>query len=450
MAILSDTKARNIKPVDNPLPHGGVIGLTLFPSQTKGRGKWVLRYVSPTTGKRRKAGLGAYPETGIAEAGKLGAALREQIAAGKDPLEEKAAALTVTKTPDFRTAASMVHTELLPGWKNQKHGQQWINTITEYALPALGNLPLNEIQPRHIADALRPIWLSKPETASRLKQRLHAIMAWGWAHGHCSANPVDVVTHLLPQQPSKAIRVEHQPAMRWQDIPAFIKQHLSDPDSQDQTRPMLALLILTAVRSGEIRGMCWREVDLEQAIWTVPAERMKAKLSHRVPLSSQAVALLRQIKQRQENAPKVINYKVVSETSSEPADDLVFPSPRDRVVLSDMVLTSFLRRVKAQSDTPGRIATAHGFRSSFRDWCSEQGYPRDLAERALAHTISNKVEAAYHRTDLLDQRRPMMQTWADYCMSQSPSAVTDPTESLANELRMGLPDRFKRTENGAG
>lgn len=418
MAILSDAKARNIKPDDNPLAHGGVIGLTLIPSQTKGRGKWVLRYVSPVTCKRRKAGLGAYPETGIAEAGKRGAALRELIAAGKDPLEDKAASANVPKVPDFRTAATLVHAQLSPGWKNQKHGQQWINTITEYALPILGALPLNEIQPRHIADALRPIWLSKPETASRLKQRLHAIMAWGWAHGHCVANPVDVVTHLLPQQPGKAVRVEHQPAMRWQDIPAFIKQHLSRADGSDQTRPMLALLILTAVRSGEVRGMRWREVDFEQAIWTVPAERMKAKLAHRVPLSRQALALLRQHQQRQANEPKMLTAKEVNGASPAEPDDLVFPSPRDRVVLSDMVLTAFLRRIKAPSDTPGRIATAHGFRSSFRDWCSEQSYPRDLAERALAHTVSNKVEAAYHRTDLLDQRRPMMQVWADYCANQ--------------------------------
>lgn len=417
MALLSDTKARNIKPEDNPLPHGGVVGLTLFPSKTKGRGKWVLRYVSPTTSKRRKAGLGAYPETGIAEAGKLAVALRELIAAGKDPLEQEKPSSNAIQIPDFRTAASLVHRELLPGWKNQKHGQQWINTIIEYAMPVLGALPLNEIQPRHIADVLRTIWLSKPETASRLKQRLHAIMAWGWAHGYCTANPVDVVTHLLPQQPSKAIRVEHQPAMRWQDIPIFIKQHLSIQNSLDQTRPMLELLILTAVRSGEIRGMRWQEIDIDQAIWTIPPERMKSKQAHRIPLSCQAIALLKKIREHQHNAPKLISVEAALNGAKEEVQDLVFPSSRDRVVLSDMVLTAFLRRIKVPSNTPGRIATAHGFRSSFRDWCSENRYPRDLAERALAHTISNKVEAAYHRTDLLDQRRPMMQAWADYCLS---------------------------------
>lgn len=438
MALLSDAKARNIKPEDKPLAHGGVTGLTLIPSATKGRGKWVLRYVSPVTGKRRNTGLGSYPETGIAEAAKLGVAMREQLAAGKDPLEEKKASANLPTIPDFRMAATSVHAQLLPGWKNPKHGQQWINTITEYALPLVGSLPLNEIQPRHIADVLRPIWLSKAETASRLKQRLHVIMAWGWAHGHCSANPVDVVSHLLPLQPGKAARVEHQPAMPWQDIPAFVTQHLNTSTGRDQTRPMLKLLILTAARSGEVRGMKWTEIDFDQAIWTIPAERMKAKQAHRIPLSKQVIKLLKEQREAQEREPHAIDDKHSASASNEPTNCLVFPSPRDHVVLSDMVLTEFLRRIKARSSTAGRIATAHGFRSSFRDWCSEQQYPRDLAERALAHTVSNKVEAAYHRTDLLDQRRPMMQAWADHC------APDNQSKSLGDLLREGLSDVVKQ------
>ena len=158
---------------------------------------------------------------------------------------------------------------------------------------------------------------------------------------------------------------------------------------------MLELLILTAARSGEIRGLRWPEVDLKAAIWTIPADRMKAKQPHRIPLANRAVEILK----KQQGMH----------------DELVFPSPRKQVELSDMVLTAFLRREKAASDTPGRVATAHGFRSSFRDWCSEHGYSRDLAERALAHTVSNKVEAAYHRTDLLEQRRPMMDAWEIFC-----------------------------------
>ncbi|MCG9115321.1 site-specific integrase [Laribacter hongkongensis] len=219
-------------------------------------------------------------------------------------------------------------------------------------------------------------------------------MAWGWAHGHCAANPVDAVGFLLPQQPGKAVRTEHQPAMPWRDIPAFVAEHLAGAARFDTTRAMLEFLILTAARSGEVRGMTWNEVDFDASVWTVPADRMKARLPHRIPLSDRAVEILRS----QEGLH----------------EELVFPSPRAQTILSDMVLTSFLRRVNAASSTPGRVATAHGFRSSFRDWCSEQGYPRDLAERALAHTVANKVEAAYHRTDLLEQRREMMQCWSDF------------------------------------
>ncbi|MFZ1548188.1 MAG: tyrosine-type recombinase/integrase [Candidatus Nitrotoga sp.] len=394
MGILTDVKARNMKPDSGILTHGGITGLALHPSSSKGHGKWVLRYVSPVTGKRRNAGLGSYPDVGIAEAGKQASAMREQMTKGIDPLEAKANESNMPKVPTFEDAAKTVHTELLPGWKNVKHGNQWINTITEYANPHIGDLPLDQVQPRHIADVLRPIWLEKAETASRLKQRLHAVMSWGWAHGHCSANPVDVVTHLLPQQPGKAIRTQHQPAMPWKDIPAFVAKHLHGAISHDVTRPMLEFLILTASRSGEVRGMQWSEVDLKGSIWTIPAERMKAQQQHRVPLSSRAVEILKNQQDKHET--------------------LVFPSPRDQVALSDMVLTSFLRRVQACSETVGRIATAHGFRSSFRDWCSEHGYSRDLAERSLAHAVQNKVEAAYHRTDLLEQRRPMMNKWTDF------------------------------------
>lgn len=394
MAILTDAKARNLKPDDSPLPHGGVTGLTLHPSTTKGRGKWVLRYVSPVTGKRRNAGLGTYPDIGVAEAGKRGMEMREQLANGFDPLEVRATEALKPKMPTFQEAAETLHTELIPGWKNKKHGQQWINTLTQYAFEEIGKMPLDQVEPRHIADVLRPVWLEKAETASRVKQRMHAVMAWGWAHGYCRANPVDVVHHLLALQPGKAVRTQHQPAMPWRQIPGFVAKHLCGAKRFDVTRAMLEFLILTACRSGEVRGMQWPEVDLGTAIWTIPAERMKAKLPHRVPLSKRAVEILK--------GQQGIH------------DVLVFPSPKSETVLTDMVLTAFLRRAQAVSDVPGRVATAHGFRSSFRDWCSEQGYPRDLAERALAHAIQNKVEAAYHRTDLLDHRRPMMEVWASF------------------------------------
>ncbi|MDR5731361.1 site-specific integrase [Caballeronia sp. LZ025] len=205
-------------------------------------------------------------------------------------------------------------------------------------------------------------------------------------------SPVSVVDHILPKQTDKK---EHQPANPWRDVSAFVKKHVAEFKQGEATRAALLFLILTAARSDEVRGATWGEYDLDARIWTVPAERMKAKEAHRVALSAPALALVKRLKDQQ-----------LHET-------LVFPSPRGKV-LSDMVLTSFLRRVKAKSDTPGRVATAHGFRSSFRDWASENGHARELAERALAHTVANKVEAAYHRTDLLEQRRPLMEARAKH------------------------------------
>ena len=399
MGLLTDTRARNIKPNDAPIAHGGIRGLALHPSPNiKGHGKWVLRFVSPVTKKRRNAGLGSYPDISIAVAAEQARNMRAQLARGQDPIEARATEASRPRMPTVREATETLHAELSPGWKNAKHTQQWINTLTEYAFPLIGSLPLNQIEPRHVADVLRPIWLEKAETAGRVKQRLHAVMAWGWAHGYCRANPVDVVEHLLPLQPGKAIRTQHQPAMPWRSIPDFAKKHLRASNRGfDVAQQVLAFLILTAARSGEVRSMTWDEVDLDDEVWTVPAERMKAKQIHRVPLSTQVVTLLR----RQQGLHKT----------------LVFPSVRSHTPLSDMALTAFLRRAKAISDVAGRAATAHGFRSSFRDWCSEKGYARDLAERSLAHAVQNKVEAAYHRTDLLEQRRPMMQAWADFVTS---------------------------------
>lgn len=395
MAIINNLQAKAIKPDDKPIAHGAVTGLTLVPSKTKGHGYWRFIFTSPETKKRRETSFGTYPEISIAEASKQGMAARELIAKGIDPLAErertKQEQLNVAAIPSFEAASLILHKELLPSWKNAKHKQQWINTLETYAFPVIGDCSLDSITPALIADVLRPIWLSKPETASRLKQRLHAVIAWGWAHGFCASNPVDVVQHLLPKQESKELRTQHQPAMPWREIPEFIAKDLRN--GVGVTRPLLEFLILTATRSGEVRGMLWQEVDIEQAVWVIPESRMKMKISHRIPLSSRAI--------------EIIKAQVGHHA------ELVFPAPRGGE-LSDMVLTSFLRKAEARSDTPDRYATAHGFRSSFRDWASENGYARDLAERALAHAIENKTEAAYHRSDLLEQRRAMMQAWCDY------------------------------------
>jgi integrase len=397
--MLRDATAKAIQPSDKPLADGTVTGLRLHPTKTKGRGVWKLRYVSPVSHLRRDMSFGVYPDVSIADARLLANAARSEIAKGADPKDVRDSAKRSVKHSrtdlTFMDAATQVHTNLKGGWKNAKHQDQWINTLTTYVFPFIGSRPVNEIDVRNIEDVLKPIWLTKPETASRVKQRCSQVMEWCWAQGLVSANPVSVVHHLLPKQPSTRERVEHYPAMPWKLIPSFVVGHIENADNV--TRALLLFVILTAVRSGEARGARWSEFDIDQKVWTIPASRMKAKVLHRVPLSSPVLALI----EKQKNVAKHI---------------LVFPSPTGKI-LTDMALTAFLRKHKATSDTPGRCATAHGFRSSFRDWASENGFANDWAERALAHTIREQTKAAYYRTDLLEQRRHMMEAWGTHVLS---------------------------------
>lgn len=423
MSILTTAKARSITPNSKPLPHGGVVGLTLIPSTTRsGRGKWVLRYTSPVTKKRSNKGLGAFPEVGIAEAGKRGTEMHALIKQGIDPIEfEKQANLYRNSIPSFKDATIQHHAELSPGWKNSKHAQQWLATLEQYAFPFIGSHTLDKVAPKDVANVLRPFWLEKPETASRVKQRMHSVFAWGWAHGFCQSNPVDVVEHLLPKQPELSARRTHMRSMPWQEIPLFKNQ--LEHSGTDISRYALEFLILTAVRSGEVRGMRWSEVNWADNTWVIPAERMKAHREHRIPLCSHCIAILEQVKELH--------------------PELVFPSPVKQTTLSDMAMTEKVRGIFERYYPTKTTPTVHGFRSSFRDWCSENGYDRDLAERALAHTIKNQVEAAYHRTDLLEKRRTMMQEWANFVYSESTTFVqnmtnSDTIESLADVLREGL------------
>ena len=395
--MLRDTNAKSIKPTDKPKADGIVVGLRLHPTKKKGFGKWKLRFSSPETGKRRDISFGGYPEVSITQARLLANQARSQIAIGIDPLNERVKAKkTILSEPNiltFKEAADKVHSELKDGWKNKKHQAQWINTLNTYVYPTMGDKALPDIEVVDIAEVLRPIWLNKVETATRVKQRIHQVMEWSCAQSLRVGNPVNGVQHLLPKQPSLSVRVQHHPAMPWRIIPNFVKDHIAEADNV--SRALLLFVILTAVRSGEARHAHWTEFDLKQKVWTIPADRMKAKALHRVPLSKPVMKLLETQKKRSKH-------------------NLVFPSHRANNALTDMALTSFLRKHNAISDFPGRTATAHGFRSSFRDWASENSYARDLAERALAHTIKNAAEAAYHRTDLLDKRRDMMEAWADF------------------------------------
>ena len=398
MTQITDIMLKKLEAGSKRISDPTVSGLYYEPGKFKGAGKWTLRFVSPTIGKRRDMGLGTFPEVGIKDARVRALEARKQISNGRDPIDERdnvrAAAKAYAAEMTFESAARKVHEQLSPGWKNPKHAAQWLSTLEDYVFPKIGKKKVAELGPTDFADVLRPIWLTKAETATRVKQRCHGVIKWCWAQGLVKSNPVDVVEHLLAKQPRKRERVQHQPSMPWREVPTFV-QGVLWTSQRNVTRALLEFVILTAARSGEARAMAWDEVDLEAKVWTVPATRMKAKVIHRVPLSERAVEILTE--QRQKH----------------PETDLVFPAPRGGI-LSDMVLTAFLRDQKAQSGEKGRVATAHGFRSSFRDWASERGYARDLAERALAHTIQNQAEAAYHRTDLLEQRRAMMEAWANH------------------------------------
>lgn len=394
--VLTKTQADAMQAHSKPVPDGTVPGLILVPGTKKGRGRWLLKFTSPLNGKRREMGLGAYPEISLANAREAAVEARKQIAQKIDPIETRrtqknAQIAAKAKEKTFEEAAREYWVIKKDGWRNGKHQKQWIHTLERYVFPSIGKHQLSELKPLDFANALKPIWMDVPETAARVKQRCHEVMQSAFIHGISPGNPVQSIEHLLPKQPSVSERRRHHPAMPWKRLPHFVQEVLHS--SQDMTRLALEFLILTAARSGEVRGAAWDEIDFENKIWTIPADRMKMKKPHRIPLSRRSMEILEYQKSKAQHP------------------SLIFPSPRG-LVASDMIFTTFLRRHAIETDTKGEIATAHGFRSSFRDWASENGYPRDHAERALAHAIQNKVESAYHRTDLLEARQKMMEEWA--------------------------------------
>jgi len=395
--LLTELKIKKIDVADGLVSDGGVPGL-YFKASSPGKGKWVFRFVSPDTKKRRDMGIGTYPDVNIARAREAVRLQRDALAQGRDPLEVKRRAGREARATleelTFEAAAREVHKEVIRGFKNHKHAAQWLTTLESYVFPQLGSRKVSTLRASDFAEALRGIWLSKPETASRVKQRCAYVMDWCVARDMIAASPVSAVSKLLAKQPGKSERVAHQPAVPWQKVPGVVAA-ICRVERPSAARRLLEVLILTGCRSGEVRGMRWSEIDFDNKIWTIPGTRMKAKQPHRVPLCGRVVEILADARALQLHV------------------ELVFPSSRGGI-LSDMALTKLLRDQKVASSDSDRIATAHGFRSSFRDWASEHGYARDLAEKALAHTIKNRVEAAYHRTDLLEQRRSMMEAWARY------------------------------------
>jgi integrase len=370
---------------------GGVSGLGLQVLPTGGR-TWVLRVT--IGGKRRDMGLGGYPDVTLSGAREAARKAREMIRDGKDPITEAraaASALRASRAKDmtFQQAAWAYIAAHESGWRNAKHVQQWKNTLSAYVFPSIGGLSVRHIELVHILSILEPIWKTKTATATRLRGRLEQILDWATARGHRNGlNPARWRGHLdkLLVRPSKVSRVEHHSALPYLEIGSFMQRLRELVGSGARA---LEFAILTAARSGEVRGATWPEIDFDKAIWTIPDQRMKLGREHRVPLSTAALTLLRAL-------PRI--HGTV----------LVFPAPRGGP-LSDMTLTAVVRRM-------GVAAVPHGFRSTFRDWASEcTNYPRDAAEMALAHAIGDKVEAAYRRGDLFEKRRRMMADWASFC-----------------------------------
>ena len=352
--------------------------------QPSGAKKWILRIT--VARKRRDIGLGSFKTTSLADAREAADDLRRKVARGIDPIAERRAERLVV--PTFEEAAKAVHKEHKAAWKNGKHQAQWLATLETYAFPTLGTRPVNEIEGPIIRDVLASIWLTKPETARRVRQRIGAVLDWSYAKGfRATEAPMRSLSKGLPRQPKKD---GHFEAMPYPNVPSFIEK-LRDRASMG--RLALEALILTATRSGEIRLATWDEVDLEAGLWSIPGERMKMGRPHVVPLSAEAINVFRR-----------------AETLRIPATNLVFYGQNVKKPMSDMTLLKILRDAKV-------AATVHGFRSAFRDWVAEAtDFPGEVAEAALAHAIPNKVEAAYRRTDFLEKRRALMREWGAYCL----------------------------------
>ena len=370
---------------------GGVPGLALQVLPSGGR-TWVLRMTIGA--KRRDMGLGGFPGVTLADAKEAARKARTKVREGIDPIEEQRANTSLLKSMQaasltFDVCATKYVDAHEASWKNDKSAQQWRNTLATYASPIFGSLLVRDVTVAHVIGTLEPIWQTKTVTATRLRGRIESVLDWATVRGYRSGlNPARWKGHLdkLLAAPGKVGKTKHHAALPVGDVGDFMRRLRCV--SGMGTRA-LEFGILTAARSGEVRGAVWAEMDLDAGTWTVPGARMKMKKEHRVPLSRAAVDLLKAL-------PRMAGT------------DYVFPSTRG-AMLSDMTLTAVLRRL----DVP---AVPHGFRSTFRDWAAERtNYPSQVAEMALAHSIGDKVEAAYRRGDLFQKRTRMMADWAAFC-----------------------------------
>lgn len=386
--LRSDVSIRAIK---KPGYHADGGGLYLQVTASGAR-SWIFRYSNG--GRRHEMGLGSYPEVTLKAARDKAAEMRILRAAGGDPLQVRraerhgrAGSVTFAEAADAYIAAHE------PGWRNSKHRQQWSNTLATYVFPSLGSVAVADIETSHVTMVLEPIWLAKTETATRVRQRIEAILDWAAARGlRTGENPARWRGHLdkLLARPTRLRTVQHHAALPYADLPGFMLELVGQNGVAARA---LTFCILTAARTGEVTGARWSEIDGD--VWTIPGARMKSGREHRVPLSHPARQILEEMR-----------------AIARDGDGFVFPGGRAGKPLSNMAMAAVLKRMGR-----GGI-TAHGFRSSFRDWAREcTNFPREVAETALAHVLKDKVEAAYARGDLLDKRRELMDAWADHALS---------------------------------
>jgi len=364
-------------------------------------------------GRPRWMGLGPLALYGLQEARGKALDARRLRHEGIDPIETRRAnrlreRLEAAKAMTFKQCADSYIASHRAGWRNAKHAAQWEATLATYAYPAIGDLPVQEIDTGLVCKVLEPIWTAKPETAGRVRGRIEAILDWAKARDYrAGENPARWRGHLdklLPAR-SKVAKVEHHAALPYAELPSFMADLRAEEGIAARA---LEFLILTAARTGETIGARWSEVNLAEKIWLIPGERMKAGKAHRVPLSAPALAILDKMQALRRQADR-------------PSDQFVFPGRKAGKPLSNMAFMMLLRRMGRDD------LTAHGFRSSFRDWISERtDTPAEIAEMALAHVVGSKVEAAYRRGDLLDRRRKLMAAWGEFC--------NEPADKLGNNV----------------
>lgn len=419
--VAKELKAIQIPKLTEPGTHfvGGVAGLALSVTASGAR-SWVLRYkVGP---KRRELGLGSYPGVSLADAREAARKARDQLRAKQDPIEVRRAARSamaaeVGSALTFDQCADAYIRAHESGWRNAKHAAQWRSTLATYASPIIGPMLVRDVELAHVMRTLEPIWLNKTETASRLRGRIEQVLDWAKVRGYRDGdNPARWRGHLdklLPRR-SRVANPGNHPALDWRTAGEFWCEL---GKAQGTGAAALRFAILTAARSGEVRGARWSEVDLEAGVWTVPGERMKGGKDHRVALSEAALDLLRAL-------PRFEGV------------DLLFPG-RTLGPISDATMAKVVKGLHEASVKAGgagwidrrqggKVATPHGIaRSTFRDWAAETtAYPSEMVEMALAHTISNKVEAAYRRGDLFEKRRRLMADWAAFLATPKAGTVT--------------------------